>query len=463
MDCRSREQSLFLQSMFNNEDTIAAIITPAGVGAVSVIRVSGNDAFKIADKIFIGKIKPSFAQTHTIHHGKILSSNSEAIDDVLLAIFKSPNSYTGEDVVEISFHGSPVIAQKIMLLLFENKIRSAEPGEFTKRAFLNNKLDLAQAEAVASIINARTNASLRGARNQLDGILSRAVNMLRSKIINAVSLVELELDFAEEDLEFIERAKLLEMILEIKTELEKLLATYSFGRILRDGYNIALVGEPNVGKSSLLNYILKENRAIVSDIPGTTRDVIREEVSIDGILFRFFDTAGIRTATDEIELEGVTRTRKIIEEADLVILIEDAASIPSEKILDEIKLIDNSHILKIKNKVDLIEKRNENEIFISAKTGEGIHRLFEIIKDKIGFAENYTEQSAVISSERHYNVMKFCIENLMSAETSVNNKLSGEFISVDLRKSADSLGEIIGIVTTDDILNNIFSKFCIGK
>lgn len=450
-------------SMFNNEDTIAAIITPAGVGAVSIIRVSGNHAIQSVDKIFIGKKKLSESSSHTIHYGKLLSSESSVVDDVLVSIFLSPNSYTGEDVVEISYHGSPVISQKIMTLLFENEVRSAEPGEFTKRAFLNNKIDLAQAEAVASIINSRTSASLRGARNQLDGILSNAVNNLRSKIINSVSLVELELDFAEEDVEFIERGKLLEMISEIHHEIEKLLSTYSFGKILNDGFNVALVGEPNVGKSALLNYILKENRAIVSEIPGTTRDIIREEVSIDGILFRFFDTAGIRSASDEIETEGVSRTRKIIAEADLIIFIEDAIAKSSEDINLEINKIEPQKLLRITNKVDLLNSKTINGIFVSAKTGEGMKELLEILKQRVNHGESYTEKSAVISNQRHFIALQNCSVQLKLAEESIKNNLSGEFVSVDLRKAADSLGEIIGIVTTDDILNNIFSKFCIGK
>lgn len=460
MDCHSHRQSLFLQPMFNNEDTIAAIITPAGVGAVSIIRLSGKNTFEILDKTFSGKNTPATFATHTIHYGKFLANNSETIDDVLVFIFRNPNSYTGEDVAEISFHGSPIVAQKIMTSLFEHGVRSAEPGEFTKRAFLNNKIDLTQAEAVAAIISARTEASLRGARNQLDGLLSKVVGELRNKIINSVSLVELELDFAEEDLEFIEREKLLATIDDIQKEIKLLIGTYSFGRIIRDGFNVALVGKPNVGKSSLLNYILKENRAIVSEIPGTTRDVIREEVSIDGILFRFFDTAGIRAASDEIETEGINRTKKIIEEADLVVYIKDAFQQSEE---NENLNIEDSKILIIINKVDLIQNRSQADFYVSAKTGEGMKKLFDMLKEKVASGTNYTERSAIISSQRHHTALKICAFHLEEAAKSIQNKISGEFISVDLRKAADSLGEIIGLVTTDDILNNIFSKFCIGK
>ena len=276
------------------EDTIVAIATPPGIGAISVIRVSGSQAISSVAKIFVGKKRLEDAESHTIHYGEIVNSLSEIIDDVLVSVFKKPNSYTGEDSVEISTHGNPLIAQKIIDLLISDTVRLAEPGEFTKRAFLNNRIDLSQAEAVVDVIHSRTEVSLRGSRNQLNGLLSAKVKDLREMLISASSFIELELDFAEEDLEFINNSQLEIKIVEIIKELDALLSTFSFGKLLRDGINLTIVGEPNVGKSSLMNYILKESRAIVSDIPGTTRDVIREEVSIDGILFKIFDTAGIR-------------------------------------------------------------------------------------------------------------------------------------------------------------------------
>ena len=282
-------------------DTIAALATPVGEGAISVIRVSGSESLNVLDKIFRGRMKLSQVPPHTIHYGKIISENDEVIDDVLVSIFISPNSYTGEDSAEVSTHSSPIIVKKIIELLISYGVRLAEPGEFTKRAFLNGKIDLAQAEAVADVINARTEASLRGARNRLDGVLSQKVDELRSGLLTVSSLLELELDFAEEDLEFMSSHEALERIDRIIQEIDLLLKTYSFGRVIREGVNVAIVGKPNVGKSLLLNYILKESRAIVSEIPGTTRDIIREEVSIDGILFRLFDTAGIRLTKDTIE------------------------------------------------------------------------------------------------------------------------------------------------------------------
>lgn len=453
------------QILSQNEDTIVALSTPNGIGAIAVVRVSGPNTIESVDRIFYGKKKLQVCDSHTIHYGKIISTNGEVVDDVLVSIFREPNSYTGENSVEISTHGSPLIAEKIISLLIEQNIRLAEPGEFTKRAFLNGKLDLAQAEAVADVINSRTNASLRGARNQLDGLLSQKVDALREMLVNTSSLIELELDFAEENLEFVSMPKVLDNINFIETEIDKLTKSYSFGRIIRDGVNVALVGEPNVGKSSLLNYFLKEARAIVSEIPGTTRDVIREELSIDGILFRLFDTAGIRTTEDTIEKEGVSRSRKAIKDADIVLFLNDVNSGFSIYLYNEIKeLNDEKRILKVVNKIDTNKNFDDfYDVGISAKTGEGIELLFSKLKEKAVGSQNYTEKTAVVSNIRHFNALKKAKENLISAEKSIEERLSGEFIAVDLRNAENSLGEIIGKITSDDILNNIFAKFCIGK
>ncbi len=448
-----------------NEDTIIALATPAGVGAISVIRVSGPLSFSTIDNIFKGKSKISEAATHTIHYGKILDEGGEVVDDVLVSIFKSPNSYTGEDSIEISTHGSSIISEKIIALLLNYNLRLAEPGEFTKRAFLNGRMDLTQAEAVADIINSRTDASLRGARNQLDGILSQKVDSLREKLIHTSSLIELELDFAEEDIEFMSIKEILANIEKIKNEIENLLKTFSFGRIIRDGVNVALVGKPNVGKSSLLNYLLKEARAIVSEIPGTTRDVIREELSIDGILFRLFDTAGIRSTEDSIEKEGVLRSREAIKNADIILLLDDYRQGFSEDLYGELLTLGlEEKILKVINKIDL-GKINDSrfDVGISAKTGEGIDSLFSALKLKAIGIQNYTEKTAVVSNIRHYSALQKAKEFLDSANNSISQKLSGEFIALDLRNAENSLGEIIGKVTSEDILNNIFTKFCIGK
>lgn len=453
------------QLLSQNEDTIVALATPPGIGAISVIRVSGPETFLKVDKIFKGKKKLTECFTHTIHYGKIINSQNEIIDDVLVSVFRAPHSYTGEDSVEISTHGSQLIVEKIISLLLEQEVRLAEPGEFTKRAFLNGKLDLAQAEAVADIINARTEASLRGARNQLDGILSNKVETLREKLINTSSLIELELDFAEEDIELLPVQEILKNINEIENEIDNLIKTFSFGKVIRDGVNVALVGKPNVGKSSLLNYLLKEARAIVSEIPGTTRDIIREELTIDGILFRLYDTAGIRMTEDIIEREGVLRSRNAVKDADIVLFMNDVETGFDNELFQEIlKLSSEEKILKVVNKIDL--KKIEDEKFdveISAKTGEGMENLFQKLKEKAIGTNIYTEKTAIVSNIRHYNALKKAKEHLINAKKSISDKLTGEFIAVDLRNAENSLSEIIGKVTTDDILNNIFSKFCIGK
>ncbi len=448
------------------EDTIVALATPAGVGAISVIRVSGSKAFSAVDNFFYGKCKIENAASHTLHFGYIKNKENEHIDDVLISVFRAPNSYTGEDAVEISTHGNPLLTQKIIGLLLTNvDVRLAEPGEFTKRAFLNNKFDLARAEAVADVINSRTDASLRGARNQLDGLLSQKVNDLRSQLLDSSSFIELELDFVEEDIQFVNQDELLKRIDSIIIELDTLLESYEFGRVIRDGVNVAIVGRPNVGKSSLLNYILKESRAIVSEIPGTTRDVIREEVSIGGVLFRLFDTAGIRTSEDSIEKEGILRSRETIRNADVVIFLEDVQQAESKDLLvDLLSLTSSEKILKVVNKIDLNRNFSKDaDVKISAKTGEGINLLFKKLKEKTIGNEIYTEKTAIVTNIRHHNCLKKSRENLINARESILKKMSGEFISVDLRNAEMNLGEIIGEVTSDDILNNIFMKFCIGK
>jgi len=446
-------------------DTIVALATPVGEGAISVIRVSGKESIETLNQIFVGKSTLSNAPTHTIHYGKIISKSREVVDDVLVSVFINPNSYTGENSVEISTHSSTIIVKKIIELLVNLGARLAEPGEFTKRAFLNGKIDLAQAEAVADVINARTEASLRGARNQLDGILSKKVDELREGLLSISSLLELELDFAEEDLEFLSTAKVVEKVEKIIHEIDSLLRTYSFGRVIRDGVNVALVGKPNVGKSSLLNYILKESRAIVSETPGTTRDIIREEVSIDGVLFRLFDTAGIRITNDAIEMEGVERSRGVVKEADVVIFINDVLDGYSDELYNKLKeLTEEKRIISVMNKIDLNRSlKLKSDVHISALNGEGVEKLFELLKVKSIGGENYSEKNAIVSNVRHYNALKNAKLSLENAKQSLYDMMSGEYVSVDLRLAEEHLGEIIGKVTTDDILNNIFSSFCIGK
>lgn len=448
-----------------NEDTITAIATPIGVGAIAVIRVSGPESLLAADKVFRGKKPLSDSPSHTIHYGKILDPKGGEIDDVLVSVFLSPNSYTGENSVEISSHGSPLVASRIIEALLNHGVRLAEPGEFTRRAFLNGRIDLAQAEAVADVINSRTDAALRGARNQLDGILSSRVELLRTSLVNISSLIELELDFAEEDIQFMNGSQIIAKIDEVVLEIRKLLSTYSFGKVIRDGINVALVGKPNVGKSSLLNYLLKESRAIVSEIPGTTRDVISEEIFVEGMLFRLSDTAGIRLTEDVIEKEGVRRSRQAVKDADFVLFLSDRDSGFSDELFLELGTItEDKRIIKVTNKEDLYPGEGpQGDVYISSKTGLGIHDLLRLMKERAIGSETYTENAAVVSNMRHFKALEDAERSLLAAKESLVENLSGEFISVDLRKAEASLGEIIGRVTTEDILNNIFSKFCIGK
>lgn len=448
------------------EDTIIALATPPGVGAIAVIRLSGPLSFSVTDRFFKGKNSISDSESHKVHYGNIYDSSGNHIDDVLVSVFRAPNSYTGEDSVEISIHGNPLIAQKIIQeFINTHEVRIAEPGEFTKRAFLNNKIDLSQAEAVADVIHARSEASLRGARNQLDGFLSRKISSLRESLINTTSFVELELDFAEENIEFVDSEELLKKIDEIIIEIDSLIESYSIGKVFRDGVNVALVGRPNVGKSSILNYLLRESRAIVSNIPGTTRDVIREEISIDGILFRLFDTAGLRISDNPIEEEGIKRSREVVRNADIVLFIEDVEQGSSRELLDDLLNITASdRVITVLNKIDLGKGKSfEGDLKVSAKTGEGMNDLLKKLVIKSLGGDYYTEKTAIVTNIRHLASLRKARESLLNARKSILERISGEFISVDLRNASLSLGEIIGEVTTDDILNNIFMKFCIGK
>ncbi len=367
---------------FFQDDIIVALATPAGTGAISVIRVSGSGSIELVSKIFNGKSNISKVSTHTIHYGLIENKEKKIIDDVLVSVFRNPHSYTGEDSVEISTHGNQFIVQKIIKIIVYFGARLAEPGEFTKRAFLNGKMDLAQAEAVADVINSRTEASLRGARNQLNGILSEKIKFLKTELVDIASLIELELDFAEEDINFVSLNKIREKFDFIISEIKDLLKTFSFGKIIREGVNVALVGKPNVGKSSLLNYLLKESRAIVSNIPGTTRDVIAEEFQYNGILFKLYDTAGIRDASDEVEKEGVLRSQKTVKEADVVIYISDSNKTNNDVLLNEVKNIAGvDKILFIRNKIDISQDLDINaDVNISAKTGYGVEDLLKKIE-----------------------------------------------------------------------------------
>ncbi len=466
--------------MIQQEDTIAAIATPVGEGGISVIRVSGKGAFGIVDRLFKGKKRIKDMASHTASFGNIVQPEKDRriLDEVVAVVFRSPNSYTGEDVVEISCHGGMLVTKSILNVLFESGARHANPGEFTKRAFLNGRLDLSQAEAVADIIHARTERAHRSSLDQLKGRLSKEIEGIRNDILNFCSLIELELDFAEEDLELANRDDFINRAGRVVCRLQELIESFNVGKVYRDGIKVVLAGKPNAGKSSLLNTLLQENRAIVTDIPGTTRDTIEESLSIDGILFRVIDTAGLRVTDDPIESEGVQRTMQQIGRADLALMIIDYSQSMSDEdiryidsILDEIKA-HKVEPLVVLNKIDIATGKQFNKtgkllhypfVKLSAKTGEGVDVLKKQMVNLATNGKQYQEGSVLVTNARHRDALVRAKQNLELALASLKGGASGEFVSVDLRASLDALGEITGVVTTEDILNNIFSSFCIGK
>jgi tRNA modification GTPase len=461
-----------------NEDTIAAVATAVGDGAISIVRVSGKRSIELIDKVFSGKQKLIQAHSHTIHYGKISDPKGQIIDEVLAAVFKSPNSYTSEDMVEINCHGGWFVTNRMLQTILDSGARMAEPGEFTKRAFVNGRIDLVQAEAVADLIKARSDLAHKASISQLEGKLSNKLINLNSQLINLIGLIELELDFVEEQISLIDSRSAAETLSNIIQELKKLSDSFKLGKLYREGIKVVIAGKPNSGKSSLLNLLLKENRAIVTPIPGTTRDVIEENFIIDGALFVLTDTAGIRTTSDYIEIEGVKRSHDKIREADIVLFVID---IGTKSLEDEIKLIkqisfDNKHILIVLNKIDLVNlvdiRQNKiNTIFpnipnvlFSALNRIGLQEL-ELALFNAVFSDRppVSDSSIYIVNERHKQAILAAIDSLNLARKSEEQKLSGEFAAVDLRAAIDSLGSIIGKVTTEDILNDIFSNFCIGK
>jgi tRNA modification GTPase len=455
----------------NLNDTISAISTPAGEGGISVIRISGSKSFEITENIFSSnvtgtkRIDISSLNSHSIHFG-YLFDGGEIIDEVLISIFKKPNSYTGEDTIEISSHGGVLVTQKILSLTLKSGARYAEPGEFTKRAFLNKKLDLSQAEAVADLIKAKTDSAHSSSLKQLEGSLSDYINSIRQEIIDAASLIELELDFSEEDLEFVPKDKFKEKIYSLIAEINGIISSYLSGRIIRDGINLVISGRTNSGKSSLFNSLLKSDRAIVSNISGTTRDYLQENIIINGILFNLIDTAGIRQSDDEIETEGIKRSFRKIEEADFILYLIDSSE-KDEFIKEEIEFFRKNFPAKksmqVFTKKDL-GKNIPGEILISVLDEKSIQELKQEITVKI--KENTADKTGskiILTNLRHKICLENVVKSLSQVITGIEKKMSGEFISVDLRNALSYLGEITGEVTNEEILNNIFSKFCIGK
>lgn len=450
------------------QDTIVALATAQGISAIAVIRLSGKDAIIIAQNIFKGK-NLTEAATHTVHFGT-LQHEGKLIDEVLVTVFKEPNSFTQENAVEISCHGSPIIIKEIIKSLLAQGARLAEPGEFTKRAFLNGRFDLAQAEAVADLINAETDNARQAALNQMRGGFSKEINQLREELIHFASLIELELDFGEEDVEFAKRDDLRMLILKIQSYLSSLILSFDQGNVIKNGVPTVIAGKPNAGKSTLLNVLLNEEKAIVSEIAGTTRDVIEDEMVLGGINFRFIDTAGLRETQDVIEAMGVERTRDRMKKASIILYLFDLSNNTYADIQEEVKGLDVLGIpyIKVGNKVDkadqtLVKKLElEDFIFISASNKTNIPQL----KDKLlSFFQVSTVKSGdvLVTSLRHYQNLLQTHESLDRVLTGMSDGITGDFLAMDIRQSLHYLGEITGVITTDDLLENIFSKFCIGK
>jgi tRNA modification GTPase len=452
----------------STDDTIVALATAQGVSAIAVVRLSGKDSISIIQKVFRGKQLES-QPSHTLHFG-VIHNEEKAIDEVLVSLFREPNSFTKENAVEISCHGSPVIIKEIIKTLLKNGARLAEPGEFTKRAFLNGRFDLAQAEAVADLINAETDNARQAALNQMRGGFSKEIQHLREELIHFASLIELELDFGEEDVEFAKRDDLRNLILKIKGYLEALIQSFDQGNVIKNGVPTVIAGKPNAGKSTLLNTLLNEDKAIVSEIPGTTRDVIEDEIELGGVVFRFIDTAGLRETTDKIEALGVERTRDRMKKASLILYLFDLNDTSLSEIKtqeDELKTLGIPY-LKIGNKLDqatpalMKELQNENFVYISASNKKGIEEL----KTKILslFHINSVKQGDVlVTNLRHYQNLIQTNEALQRVLNGMSEGVTGDFLAMDIRQSLHYLGEITGQITTDDLLENIFSKFCIGK
>ena len=458
-----------------NEDTICAISTPIGEGGIGIVRISGKDAILIADKIFFPKRnkKLSTLPSHTIHYGEIRDDSKEKIDETLISIMKAPNTYTKEDVVEINCHGGAVPLKRVMELVLKNGARLAEPGEFTKRAFLNGRIDLSQAEAVIDIINSKTDDSLRLAVNQLSGILSKKVNAIREELISIIASIEASIDFVDENIEFISRVEMGKRIKRAVDEIETLITTADEGRIYKEGIATAIIGRPNIGKSSLLNALLKEERAIVTSVPGTTRDVIEEWVNIQGMPLRILDTAGIRHTEDIVEIEGVKRSREAIKRADLILLLIDGSIKLKEEDKSLIEEVGDKRLIVLLNKSDLLSVVKEDDIkkflpdkevvSISALTGDGIDSLRSVIHSLLFKGRITAGERPIITNLRHKTALEKTKKALETLEGSLKNEMSEEFLAVDLRGALNALGEITGETATEEILNRIFEEFCVGK
>jgi tRNA modification GTPase len=452
------------------DDTIVALATPQGVGAIGVIRLSGKKAFIIANELFPSKDLLKQA-SHTLHVG-FLKEEEKILDEAVLSIYKSPTSYTGEDVVEISCHGSPYVQQQIIEACIKYGARLAKPGEFTQRAFLNGKLDLAQAEAVADLISSNTAASHRTALHTIRGGFSEKLKELRENLIRFSALIELELDFSQEDVEFADRSKFYDLVAELGRSTDQLINSFQLGNAIRNGVSVAIIGKPNAGKSTLLNTLLNEDRAIVSDIPGTTRDTIEEVINIDGILFRLIDTAGIRQHSGDIlENAGMQRSLEKMKQADLVLYLFDVNESVSEIKKRKTEMDGQGlNYLLVANKIDETGEAAAKEkftdpdrvVFISARQQLHTEVLRERMVDTVLQGKIQTENT-IITNARHYHALIEAGKSLADIKNGLDNKLSGDLLALDIRRCLYYLGEITGEITNEDQLDYIFSKFCIGK
>lgn len=460
-----------------NNDTIAALATPHGAGAIAVIRLSGKDAIAITEKVLQTRTlktkKLADKASHTAHFGLIVE-NEVIVDEVLVTIFKAPNTYTGEEIVEISCHGSVFIQQQILQVLFKHGARPAQAGEFTLRAFLNGKLDLSQAEAVADLIASNSATSHQVAMQHMRGGFSNKIAVLRENLLNFASLIELELDFSEEDVEFADRTDLKKLINTILGIIEKLISSFEVGNVIKNGIPVAIVGKPNAGKSTLLNVLLEDDRAIVSEIPGTTRDTIEDEMIIEGVLFRFIDTAGIRTTSDVIEQIGVNKAFEVIKKSAIIIYLFDTHELSRGDLELELNIIrehiGTSQLLVVGNKIDFENleelKKEFADVpaiqFISAKE----HRNIDALKATlVGLFDTRTVNTTdtIVTNSRHVNSLTKAREALIKVNEGLSSNIQSDFLALDIRYALEALGEITGQVTNDDLLGNIFSKFCIGK
>ncbi|CAM1364632.1 tRNA modification GTPase MnmE [Tenacibaculum litoreum] len=460
-------------------DTIIALATPAGVGAIAVIRLSGEKSIKIVDSFFtsVKKNKSLLNQkSHTLHLGHIVN-NGVIIDQVLVSIFKNPHSYTGEDVVEISCHGSSFIQQEIIQLFLQNGCRMADNGEFTMRAFLNGKMDLSQAEAVADVIASNSAASHQMAIQQMRGGITNELKELRAQLLDFAALIELELDFSGEDVEFADRTKFKDLVAKISSVLKRLIDSFAFGNAMKNGIPVAIIGEPNVGKSTLLNALLNEEKAIVSDIAGTTRDAIEDELIIDGVVFRFIDTAGIRETEDVVENIGIKKAYEKAENAQLIIFLIDSNKYAHSKdlFLEEIETIKkrfpNKRLLVIANKIDtlschdssILQSEIENLILLSAKQNIGVDELKEELISLVNTGA-LSNNETIVTNSRHFEALTLALESINSVKNGIELDISSDLFAIDIRECLRHLGNITGEYDVDkDILGHIFGNFCIGK